>query len=138
MTVKNGRVISLMKEKKLRKSNEGFYKPPKKKRKKSKKKLAKIFKVKNRLDTLTYAEFLQTGFWKKLRTKVFVRSEGLCEVCHNERAWQVHHMFYPSKREETSLNDLVAVCEECHKTIHETHGVKKDMRKETFDLARDF
>ena len=45
------------------------------------------------------------------------RAGGICERCHKETATQVHHLCYPTGRRE-QYRDLLAVCDECHRRLH--------------------
>lgn len=65
-----------------------------------------------------YDGYLRTPQWRALRAKVFRRSGGLCEGCGERYAVQVHHLTYARVGREM-LFDLAAVCEECHRSIHE-------------------
>jgi hypothetical protein len=64
-----------------------------------------------------YEEHLSSPAWHELRRKVFARCAGVCEGCRDRRAVQVHHLTYARLGREM-LFDLVAVCLECHDSIH--------------------
>lgn len=64
-----------------------------------------------------YESHLQSPEWQIIRRKVFDRSGGICEGCHERRAVQVHHLTYARLGHEM-LFDLVAVCIQCHESIH--------------------
>ncbi len=66
-----------------------------------------------------YLLYLCSPDWAAKRTAVLARKHGLCEYeggCGN-RATQVHHRTYDRIGAE-KLEDLLAVCSTCHRTIH--------------------
>ncbi len=65
-----------------------------------------------------YQEYLRSPEWREKRSRVMRRASYLCEMCGERRATEVHHLTYDRIfREE--LDDLKAICRECHKTIHD-------------------
>jgi len=69
-----------------------------------------------------YAEYLQSGVWKKFRRKAMRRSGGFCELC-GESAHCVHHWAYPKDLEYDNTRFHVALCNSCHDIIHAWVGV---------------
>ncbi len=65
-----------------------------------------------------YNEYLQSPVWKEKRAKVFARANNLCEACRDAPAMQVHHRTYENVGREP-LFDLVAVCADCHRILHD-------------------
>lgn len=65
-----------------------------------------------------YRQYLTTPAWREKRWKVMQRANYTCEGCGTERATQVHHLTYERVSREM-LFDLVAICDECHDSIHE-------------------
>lgn len=64
-----------------------------------------------------YEAYLKTEEWNSLRVKVFENCKGVCEVCENSPAEQVHHLTYERIGNE-ELDDLMGVCRPCHELIH--------------------
>lgn len=81
-----------------------------------------------RIDELTQAQseqwweeyntYLSSMGWRIKRDAVLRRDKGLCQGCRQRQATQVHHLTYQRLRREM-LFDLVAICDECHRAIHE-------------------
>lgn len=65
-----------------------------------------------------YNEYLKSPVWRAKREKVFARAKNTCEACGDAPAYQVHHLTYDNVGREP-LFDLVAVCAECHKILHD-------------------
>jgi 5-methylcytosine-specific restriction endonuclease McrA len=66
--------------------------------------------------TSKYKVYLESGKWKAKRLKVLKRDNFICQACGG-KAWQVHHKTYKRIFNE-HLSDLVSVCGDCHKDIH--------------------
>jgi 5-methylcytosine-specific restriction endonuclease McrA len=65
-----------------------------------------------------YEKYLVSEGWSIKRSKVLKRAKGICEGCLENRATQVHHLTYAHVGNEF-LFELVAICNECHKGLHE-------------------
>lgn len=65
----------------------------------------------------SYKDYLDSDEWKKLRTRVRRRARGWCERCKVGPRADVHHLTYERLGNER-LDDLVAVCRECHEHLH--------------------
>ena len=67
----------------------------------------------------SYKEYLQTSQWKTIAQKVRKRDGFKCVECDSKESLQVHHTTYENIFNENShLDDLICVCNECHKEIH--------------------
>jgi hypothetical protein len=65
-----------------------------------------------------YDRYLKSRSWQEKRLKVLHRSQFRCEGCGaDNKATQVHHLTYENVGYEF-LFQLVAVCKDCHKNIH--------------------
>jgi 5-methylcytosine-specific restriction endonuclease McrA len=65
-----------------------------------------------------YRIYLRSPEWRAKKTEVFRRAGYMCEYCESNPAVQVHHLRYPARWGDESLDDLQAVCRECHKEHH--------------------
>jgi len=66
-----------------------------------------------------YNGYLETGQWQRIRQAVMERDGWTCQGCRRARATQVHHLTYRRVGSEM-LFDLVAICDECHRKIHQS------------------
>ena len=74
-----------------------------------------------------YQDFLKSLDWKVMRFKVLKRDDNKCVYCQGP-ATQVHHLKYTTKAfHAEKLDNLVAVCNDCHKLKH-TELYKKYMQ----------
>jgi len=62
--------------------------------------------------------YLNSAEWKDKRIRVLNRDKYICQGCLSNKATQVHHLTYERIYKEP-LFDLISVCENCHKSIHE-------------------
>jgi 5-methylcytosine-specific restriction endonuclease McrA len=80
----------------------------------------------NNYDTSKYkkynVDYLNSAEWKIKREKVLVRDNYLCQECKNKTAQVVHHKTYENIFNEP-LEDLIALCHECHTEIHRVLNV---------------
>ena len=68
----------------------------------------------------SYHKYLQSNHWKKKRQD-FLESKlykNGCEICNSTKKINIHHKTYKRIGNE-KLNDLTALCEECHLKLHE-------------------
>lgn len=81
--------------------------------------------------------FYHTAAWKRLRKTALMRDGGMCQDCMDRmrsgigikpnRATMVHHIIPRSERPdlELSLENLRALCPECHEREHPEKWSKK-------------
>jgi len=71
------------------------------------------------LKALTYSDFLQTAYWQAVVWKVKQR-DPWCQSCERSLGeMHVHHSTYRHRGSEWEhLEDLVLLCEQCHKIFH--------------------
>lgn len=71
----------------------------------------------------SYSEKLKDPRWQKKRLKILERDNFTCQSCRNEdNTLHVHHIDYFNtdfnKPWLTPDNDLITLCDTCHKTWH--------------------
>ncbi len=70
------------------------------------------------LRTMTYDEYLKTEHWKHFRDEAMKFADYKCQLCNkNDCKLIVHHNNYQNRGKET-FNDVIVLCEECHKKVH--------------------
>ena len=70
----------------------------------------------------SYADYLATSYWQRVRVLVMRRDAGKCRQCGNV-ADDVHHKTYRGWFKE-KLSDLEAICRQCHAN---EHGKRSDL-----------
>jgi hypothetical protein len=64
-----------------------------------------------------YQAYLCSPEWWERRSQAINNAKGRCEKCYSKAATCVHHLTYARKYNELP-KDLMALCDDCHKTIH--------------------
>jgi 5-methylcytosine-specific restriction endonuclease McrA len=76
-------------------------------------------KQRKKNDKKTYQKFLNSPYWKMVRKEVLQRDKKMCTKCGSTADLQVHHLTYVNHGNEMyHLEDLVTLCEICHKKEH--------------------
>jgi 5-methylcytosine-specific restriction endonuclease McrA len=59
--------------------------------------------------------------WMELRNSILIRDGYKCQACKGVEDLQVHHVKYVrgGKIWDSPAKDLVTLCRECHKKVHE-------------------
>ncbi len=56
---------------------------------------------------------------RSLAVKVYVRDEWKCRFCKSRENLTPHHLIHKSQGGEDSLDNLVTLCFNCHRLIHD-------------------
>jgi 5-methylcytosine-specific restriction endonuclease McrA len=83
---------------------------------------------------MSYKDYLNSTQWKLLRIEALKRARGLCEHC-GAPANAVHHIKYPKTFKDDNINNLVSVCDRCHK-LH--HGIFDKTDQKEFPTDQDW
>jgi 5-methylcytosine-specific restriction protein A len=62
-----------------------------------------------------------TRAWRRLRAEAIARAGGICERCGIRPAVDAHHLVRRSRGGRDRIDNLVALCEDCHAEEHR-HG----------------
>ena len=65
-----------------------------------------------------YGEYLKSPEWKAIRAERLEFDHYKCQLCSAKENLQVHHNNYPANWFDTKLNDLITLCDRCHKRHH--------------------
>lgn len=71
-----------------------------------------------------YNKYLASPEWAAKRDLVLKRAKFVCEGCGERPAVAAHHLTYKNKFREF-LFELVAVCQDCHKRLHDGEGISE-------------
>lgn len=85
--------------------------------------------------TMRYADYLQSPWWQHARTQAIKRARGVCELCREADASEVHHTTYERLGHE-HRDDLVALCRRCHQHITD-NGLDRTPRRELLRRRRE-
>jgi 5-methylcytosine-specific restriction endonuclease McrA len=73
----------------------------------------KVFKSKK-----VYQKYLESDHWKKVKIDYYRERERICSACGAKRRIQLHHLTYKKVGRERP-QDLVPLCQSCHKLVHQ-------------------
>lgn len=68
-----------------------------------------------------YREYLRSEDWRERRKELMEEAGWTCSECGDE-AKQLHHLNYDNLGDEELDIDVVALCTQCHKDIHNKDG----------------
>ena len=79
--------------------------------------------------TKFYIEYLKSDKWKQKRLKIAKLNNYICQNCNKKtlKDFEIHHLTYKRLGNEDD-KDLLFLCSQCHKKIHEIRD-KKDLAK---------
>ena len=68
-----------------------------------------------------YVEYLKSDDWKERRKEMMDEANWTCSMCGG-KATQLHHLNYNNLGFEILDEDVIALCTQCHKDIHNKEG----------------
>ena len=71
-----------------------------------------------------YSKYLESAHWHKVRDIRLKIDKHTCQMCGAIEHLQVHHISYKTIGNE-KMRDLITLCEDCHKAIHDKNGKSK-------------
>ena len=71
-----------------------------------------------RKEYIDYKDYLNNWLWDSIKKAMYARSNYKCEICGTAKNLTVHHITYDRIGAE-ELSDLLVVCRNCHRAIHE-------------------
>jgi len=78
--------------------------------------------AKKLITPITYAEYFESNKWEAIQDAALWRADDECEICKHifdsDHIPQVHHWVYPEMWENDSVENVVAICAQCHTAEH--------------------
>lgn len=85
----------------------------------------------------SYAVYLASPLWARIRARVFALDEGLCRLCQ-EPATEIHHTNYDRHTlKGRSLRHLHALCHGCHERVEFDDDPEKRQRRVPYAMQRE-
>jgi 5-methylcytosine-specific restriction endonuclease McrA len=77
-------------------------------------------KITKYVKDMIYDDFLKTLYWKTIAGRIRYFAKFKCELCNKGKViLVVHHKTYKNHgKEHLFLEDLICLCESCHKKVH--------------------
>lgn len=97
----------------------------------AKKKQRKIYCKDTGETANTYKAYLKTKHWRRFRKKIYERYNHKCARCRKEiplGKGNVHHKTYEHIGHEW-IKDVIFLCIDCHKLVHEREKKTKKRKK---------
>jgi len=74
---------------------------------------------------IEYDDYINSQEWYAKRALVLERNKGMCEHCKVKKAVHIHHLTY-SRFGNELLEDLQALCFDCHQAKHPDKKLKRE------------
>ncbi len=71
------------------------------------------------LQYTSYAEYLETPHWQRIREAMLWLAGERCQVCKSQKGLEVHHASGYSCLGNETPDDLIVLCNLCHKLYSE-------------------
>lgn len=76
-----------------------------------------------------YKNYLKSPHWLQLRARM-IKPDTVCSHCQEKKpVLQLQHLHYKTIGREDAANDLLVLCEDCHKLIHKANYNPKPTSK---------
>lgn len=76
-----------------------------------------IYSRRSNEEWASYSEYINSAVWDEKRKRILQRDGYACKICGFNKFLNVHHLHYDNIFDEKD-EDLLTVCEFCHKEIH--------------------
>lgn len=76
-----------------------------------------------------YNAYLESSHWKNLSRLTKERDNYECKQCGRTRWLVVHHRRYRKNLRDCTINDLVTLCDPCHKTLHRERARQRKLKR---------
>lgn len=77
----------------------------------------------------SYQKYLQGDHWQALRKQRLKLDKYRCQLCHTKGRMHVHHKHYKGGIYQTTVEDLITLCEGCHKHHHSKENPLAEVKK---------
>lgn len=86
------------------------------------------------MENKEYKELLKDPRWQKMKALVMIRDNFTCQHCGaTDKTLHVHHLKYNGAPWDVAYEDLITLCEDCHKEVHSVEE-KKEWSLSEWDL----
>ena len=98
-------------------------------------------KTYNRIRWRTYRNYLKSDLWQEKRQARLTLAHWKCEdhadMGEDVEAADVHHIKYPEKWGNEPVEDLRALCRDCHRARHRPSRIEKIFRGVLVTISKD-
>lgn len=86
---------------------------------------------------MTYSDYLRSEQWIKVSNERKKIDGYTCRGCGCTKNLAAHHIVYPKRWNDTTIEHLVTLCKDCHTTIHRIQEYWDKFDVDKFPLSRD-
>lgn len=72
------------------------------------------------MDKEEYVEYIKSSDWRERRKEMMDEANNECFNC-GEKATELHHLSYVNLGFEMLYEDVIPLCNKCHKEVHKTN-----------------
>ena len=77
----------------------------------------------------SYYDYLRSDEWQRKRRARLKHDGYRCQMCGSGKQVEVHHICYDHLRKGAEIDDLVTLCHDCHRKVHEY-----DMKQKVYEV----
>ena len=78
---------------------------------------------------LLYKDYLKTDLWDKNKKSALLRDDFKCVRCGSAKNLEFHHISYPADFINDTEDNIITLCVNCHRKIHENDFHTEAIRK---------
>lgn len=75
-----------------------------------------------------YTDYLESKDWRRLKAAAFARYGRRCQCCSSKHKLHGHHLIYRVPLKAGRVEDIMPLCETCHRIVHETPEINTGYR----------
>lgn len=72
-----------------------------------------------------YSAYMHSDHWLRLRATSITEHGYRCEVCHQRRFINCHHLTYRDPLESCTPDDIMILCQRCHNLAHKIPSISE-------------
>ena len=87
---------------------------------------------------ILYEDYINSNAWKRKREEILNRDKHTCQICGKKYGtMNVHHIAYEDHIEETREYDIITLCPNCHKLVHNIQKQMDDYSEMEMKLLKE-
>ncbi len=77
----------------------------------------------------TYLAYLNSDHWRSTKLKAFAKVGFRCQCCGTKKRIEGHHLIYRTPLSAGLVDDVLPMCESCHKILHNTPSLDSGYKR---------
>lgn len=87
-----------------------------------------------------YKKYLMSEYWQSLRKEILEKDHNRCVICGRKENLNVHHLTYDHLGDKDKERlDLVTLCRDCHKRVHDLYDnyeIRRDLEQRLYNANK--